>query len=147
MDKKGVVLLWGSCVPCHRLYFFFFLQDHQLIDEPPLDGVSYSLPIWLAIIIFNLHIDSLHYSTPNLSLPHQAFRQKQLLKRHQNLYHNPEYIPPMPREKTQECPECGKAFRHKGIESDILVIILAILVKSFVIIVIYNLLMIFFQVT
>lgn len=44
----------------------------------------------------------------------QAFRQKQLLKRHQNLYHNPEYIPPMPREKTQECPECGKAFRHKG---------------------------------
>lgn len=45
----------------------------------------------------------------------QAFRQKQLLKRHQNLYHNPAYIPPMPREKTQECPECGKAFRHKGL--------------------------------
>ncbi|XP_076056495.1 uncharacterized protein LOC143034394 [Oratosquilla oratoria] len=43
-----------------------------------------------------------------------AFRQKQLLKRHQNLYHNPGYIPPTPREKTQECPECGKAFRHKG---------------------------------
>ncbi|KAL3284826.1 hypothetical protein HHI36_018965 [Cryptolaemus montrouzieri] len=44
----------------------------------------------------------------------QSFRQKQLLKRHQNLYHNPDYIPPQPREKTHECPECSRAFRHKG---------------------------------
>ncbi|XP_043218623.1 transcriptional repressor CTCF-like [Amphibalanus amphitrite] len=44
----------------------------------------------------------------------QSFRQKQLLKRHVNLYHNPNYIPPQPREKTHECPECGRAFRHKG---------------------------------
>lgn len=44
----------------------------------------------------------------------QSFRQKQLLKRHQNLYHNPNYVPPPPREKTHECPECGRAFRHKG---------------------------------
>jgi len=44
----------------------------------------------------------------------QTFRQKQLLKRHQNLYHNPNYIPPMPKEKTHECPECGRSFRHKG---------------------------------
>lgn len=44
----------------------------------------------------------------------QSFRQKQLLKRHQNLYHNPSYIPPPPREKTHECPECARAFRHKG---------------------------------
>jgi transcriptional repressor CTCF len=44
----------------------------------------------------------------------QAFRQKQLLKRHQNLYHNPNYVPPQPKEKTHECPECGRAFRHKG---------------------------------
>jgi uncharacterized Zn-finger protein len=44
----------------------------------------------------------------------QSFRQKQLLKRHQNLYHNPDYIPPPPREKTHECPECSRAFRHKG---------------------------------
>ncbi|KAG8228148.1 CCCTC-binding factor (CTCF) [Ladona fulva] len=44
----------------------------------------------------------------------QSFRQKQLLKRHQNLYHNPNYVPPLPREKTHECPECGRAFRHKG---------------------------------
>ncbi|XP_018331961.1 transcriptional repressor CTCF [Agrilus planipennis] len=44
----------------------------------------------------------------------QCFRQKQLLKRHQNLYHNPAYVPPAPREKTHECPECGRAFRHKG---------------------------------
>ncbi|XP_037076323.1 transcriptional repressor CTCF-like, partial [Pollicipes pollicipes] len=44
----------------------------------------------------------------------QSFRQKQLLKRHVNLYHNPSYIPPQPREKTHECPECGRAFRHKG---------------------------------
>ena len=44
----------------------------------------------------------------------QSFRQKQLLKRHVNLYHNPNYIPPQPREKTHECPECGRTFRHKG---------------------------------
>ncbi|KRT79336.1 zinc finger protein, partial [Oryctes borbonicus] len=44
----------------------------------------------------------------------QSFRQKQLLKRHINLYHNPSYVPPPPREKTHECPECHKAFRHKG---------------------------------
>lgn len=44
----------------------------------------------------------------------QTFRQKQLLKRHQNLYHNPDYVPPPPREKTHECPECHKMFRHKG---------------------------------
>lgn len=44
----------------------------------------------------------------------QSFRQKQLLKRHQNLYHNPDYVPPPPREKTHECPECSRAFRHKG---------------------------------
>ncbi|XP_075228493.1 uncharacterized protein LOC142328594 isoform X2 [Lycorma delicatula] len=44
----------------------------------------------------------------------QSFRQKQLLKRHQNLYHNPNYVPPPPREKTHECPECQRAFRHKG---------------------------------
>lgn len=29
----------------------------------------------------------------------QSFRQKQLLKRHRNLYHTPDYIPPSPREK------------------------------------------------
>lgn len=34
----------------------------------------------------------------------QAFRQKQLLKRHQNLYHTPDYVPPTPKEKTHECP-------------------------------------------
>jgi len=44
----------------------------------------------------------------------QSFRQKQLLKRHQNLYHNPNYVPPTPKEKTHECPECSRTFRHKG---------------------------------
>ena len=44
----------------------------------------------------------------------QSFRQKQLLKRHKNLYHNPEYIPPAPKEKTHECAHCNKSFRHKG---------------------------------
>ncbi|RXG73068.1 Transcriptional repressor CTCFL [Armadillidium vulgare] len=44
----------------------------------------------------------------------QAFRQKQLLKRHENLYHDPFYIPPVPKEKTQKCSECCKVFRHKG---------------------------------
>lgn len=36
------------------------------------------------------------------------------MRRHQNLYHNPAYVPPSPREKTHECPECQRAFRHKG---------------------------------
>ncbi|KAG1685956.1 Transcriptional repressor CTCF [Nymphon striatum] len=44
----------------------------------------------------------------------QCFRQKQLLKRHKNLYHNPNYVPPVPKDKSHECPDCGKAFRHKG---------------------------------
>lgn len=44
----------------------------------------------------------------------QSFRQKQLLKRHQNLYHNPAYVPPSPKEKTHECVECNRNFRHKG---------------------------------
>ncbi|XP_022901412.2 transcriptional repressor CTCFL [Onthophagus taurus] len=44
----------------------------------------------------------------------QSFRQKQLLKRHMNLYHNPLYVPPTPKEKTHECPECHRPFRHKG---------------------------------
>jgi len=44
----------------------------------------------------------------------QSFRQKQLLKRHQNLYHNPEYVPPKAKEKTHECTDCQRVFRHKG---------------------------------
>lgn len=44
----------------------------------------------------------------------QSFRQKQLLKRHENIYHNPDYVAVTPREKTHKCPNCGKAFRHKG---------------------------------
>lgn len=44
----------------------------------------------------------------------QTFRQKQLLRRHQNLYHNPNYVPAPPKEKSHECRECGRQFRHKG---------------------------------
>ncbi|XP_071872507.1 uncharacterized protein [Bombus fervidus] len=44
----------------------------------------------------------------------QSFRQKQLLKRHCNLYHNPSYVPPAPQEKSHQCPECERSFRHKG---------------------------------
>lgn len=58
-----------------------------------------------------IHTDQKPYQCDNCD---QSFRQKQLLKRHQNLYHNPFYVPPPPREKTHECPECGRAFRHKG---------------------------------
>lgn len=42
----------------------------------------------------------------------QSFRQKQLLKRHCNLYHNPSYVPPPPQEKTHQCPECERPFRY-----------------------------------
>jgi transcriptional repressor CTCF len=44
----------------------------------------------------------------------QTFRQKQLLKRHENIYHNPDYVATTPKEKTHSCPTCNKAFRHKG---------------------------------
>ena len=44
----------------------------------------------------------------------QSFRRKQVLKRHQNLHHNPAYVPPAPKKKTQECPDCGRGFRHNG---------------------------------
>lgn len=44
----------------------------------------------------------------------QSFRQKQLLKRHVNLFHNPDYVPPTPKEKTHACPNCERRFRHKG---------------------------------
>lgn len=44
----------------------------------------------------------------------QAFRQKQLLRRHQNLYHNEEYMPPIPLEKVHSCPDCKRAFSRKG---------------------------------
>uniref|UniRef100_A0A8D8S8D3 CCCTC-binding factor n=1 Tax=Cacopsylla melanoneura TaxID=428564 RepID=A0A8D8S8D3_9HEMI len=58
-----------------------------------------------------IHTDQKPYLCDNCD---QTFRQKQLLKRHVNLYHNPQYVPPSPREKTHKCPECKKAFRHKG---------------------------------
>jgi transcriptional repressor CTCF len=44
----------------------------------------------------------------------QTFRQKQLLKRHENIYHNPNYVATQPKEKTHFCPTCTKGFRHKG---------------------------------
>ncbi|KAI8431174.1 hypothetical protein MSG28_001213 [Choristoneura fumiferana] len=44
----------------------------------------------------------------------QSFRQKQLLRRHQNLYHNPDYVPKPPKEKTHACHECKRTFAHKG---------------------------------
>jgi hypothetical protein len=31
-----------------------------------------------------------------------------------NLYHTPDYLPPTPREKVHECPECHKIFAHHG---------------------------------
>ncbi|XP_045510311.1 transcriptional repressor CTCFL-like isoform X2 [Colias croceus] len=44
----------------------------------------------------------------------QSFRQKQLLRRHQNLYHNPNYTPKPPKEKQHTCHECKRTFAHKG---------------------------------
>lgn len=58
-----------------------------------------------------IHTDQKPYNCDQCD---QSFRQKQLLKRHKNLYHNPDYVPPQPKEKTHECPHCNKAFRHKG---------------------------------
>ncbi|XP_013199483.2 transcriptional repressor CTCF isoform X2 [Amyelois transitella] len=44
----------------------------------------------------------------------QSFRQKQLLRRHQNIYHNPNYVAKPPKEKTHTCHECKRTFAHKG---------------------------------
>ena len=44
----------------------------------------------------------------------QTFRQKQLLKRHKNLYHTPDYNRPEPKEKNFECNLCDKTFANKG---------------------------------
>lgn len=44
----------------------------------------------------------------------QSFRQKQLLSRHSNLYHNENYTPPPKLKKTHTCPYCKRAFAHKG---------------------------------
>lgn len=44
----------------------------------------------------------------------QTFRQKQLLKRHKNLYHTPDYSKPEPKEKNFDCTLCNKQFANKG---------------------------------
>ncbi|XP_053954620.1 transcriptional repressor CTCF [Anastrepha ludens] len=44
----------------------------------------------------------------------QSFRQKQLLGRHTNLYHNDNYVPPPKLERTHKCPYCTRTFAHKG---------------------------------
>ncbi|ALC43721.1 CTCF [Drosophila busckii] len=44
----------------------------------------------------------------------QAFRQRQLLRRHINLVHNDQYKAPEPREKVHSCPNCSRSFTHKG---------------------------------
>lgn len=37
-----------------------------------------------------------------------------MLRRHHNLYHNPQYVPPPPHAKTHRCNTCQRSFRHKG---------------------------------
>ncbi|XP_064598928.1 RE1-silencing transcription factor-like isoform X2 [Liolophura sinensis] len=65
------------------------------------------------------HLDS-HMLTHSGEKPYecdgcgQSFRQKQLLKRHKNLYHTPEYIAPSPKNKLFYCAECDRSFAHKG---------------------------------
>ncbi|XP_052872005.1 transcriptional repressor CTCFL-like [Anopheles cruzii] len=58
-----------------------------------------------------LHTDQKPFKCDTCS---HSFRQKQLLKRHINLYHNPDYIQPEPLVKTHGCPSCPRRFRHKG---------------------------------
>ncbi|XP_060599079.1 transcriptional repressor CTCF-like isoform X2 [Ruditapes philippinarum] len=43
-----------------------------------------------------------------------AFRQKALLKRHRNLYHNPHYIHQDMKDKEPECKACEKSFANKN---------------------------------
>lgn len=47
----------------------------------------------------------------------KCFRKEEILQRHQDLYHNPGYVPPPEEkrhEKRHECPECGKPFSRIG---------------------------------
>lgn len=58
-----------------------------------------------------VHTDEKPFGCPSCD---QSFRQKQLLRRHQNLYHNPNYVAPKPKDKTHQCPTCARGFHHKG---------------------------------
>lgn len=58
-----------------------------------------------------IHTDQKPYDCEHCD---QSFRQKALLRRHMNLYHNPGYVAPEPLEKRHTCPTCKKTFRHKG---------------------------------
>ncbi|CAG0886811.1 unnamed protein product [Cyprideis torosa] len=44
----------------------------------------------------------------------QCFRQKQLLKRHVNLYHDPSYKAPKPRQKKHVCEACDRSFANSS---------------------------------
>ena len=83
----------------HLLSFIFLIRPNIFL---------YSRQLESHILI---HIDQKPFQCDACD---QSFRQKQLLKRHQNLYHNPNYVPPQPKEKTHECPECQRTFRLKG---------------------------------
>ena len=52
------------------------------------------VPIIFTIAILRYSIDQKPFECDQCD---QSFRQRQLLKRHQNLYHNPNYVAPEPK--------------------------------------------------
>ena len=59
-----------------------------------------------------LYLDIYIFCCVRCEMCDMSFRQKQLLKRHVNIYHNPDYVPSEPREKVHHCTECGRSFVH-----------------------------------
>ena len=107
-----------ECDICHsRFTQSNSLKEHKLIhgSNKPMQQCnlcSYTSP--------SSRLMQMHMLTHNDEKPHQCdqceqrFRQKQLLRRHQNMYHNPHYERPTPVVEGHACSYCPKVFRHPG---------------------------------
>lgn len=96
--------------------FWFYRYSYKLHSKTHEGEKCYKCDLCPYASISARHLEShmlIHTDQKPYQCDHcfQSFRQKQLLKRHCNLYHNPTYVPPPPQEKTHQCPECERPFR------------------------------------
>jgi len=99
------------------MYVLYFRYSYKLHSKTHEGEKCYKCDLCPYASISARHLEShmlIHTDQKPYQCDHcfQSFRQKQLLKRHCNLYHNPNYVPPAPQEKTHQCPECERAFRY-----------------------------------
>lgn len=100
----------------YNFLFVYFRYSYKLHSKTHEGEKCYKCDLCPYASISARHLEShmlIHTDQKPYQCDHcyQSFRQKQLLKRHCNLYHNPSYIPPPPQEKTHQCPECERPFR------------------------------------